>query len=338
MNIKEISEIAGFSQAAVSLALNNKPGVSEETRRKILEIAKQEGYSKKTNGQKGNILFVKYIGCGMAIEQNGDFITTVIDSIEQTSSSLGYNLVIKNIMASEFDAEIKSINLKEYEGIIFLGTEANEEDVSILWDIDIPVVVVDNMFENHNIDAIVMDNRGGIYRAIKYLSSLGHNKIGYLDSTERFSNFDQRTESYVKTIKELKLKDNKEYIRYVTPTLEGAYIDMLKQLKSGIELPTAFVAANDTIAIGAVKAFKEFGLDIPRQVSIIGFDDIPFGRMLDKALTTMSVNKVKLGKMAINVLDKKINDFTDECMKILLTTKLVQRESVHDLTQIINGN
>ncbi len=328
MTIKKISEIAGVSQAAVSLALNNKPGVSEETRNMIIEIAHRYGYTKKSNTQNKNILFIKYVGTGAAVEQNGDFIARVIDSIEQTASTLGYNLTIKNILAAEFQTEIKTVNFEEYVGVVFLGTEATTSDVNLLQEMTSPIVVVDNMFSRDDIDAVVMDNFGGIHQGIKYLASLGHTKIGYIDSIVRFSNFNHRTEAYHKGIDEFSLETNQAVIQ-VSPNLEGAYTDMLNYLKKMKgDIPTAFMAANDTIAIGAVKAFKEFGLEIPNQVSIIGFDDIPFCTILDQALTTIRVHKERMGALAVHLLNDKIKDPSEENVKILVTTKLVERDSV----------
>lgn len=333
MTIKEISKIAKVSQATVSLALNNKPGVSEETRNKILQIADEYGYFKKPGSTKKNILFIKYIGSGAAIEQNGDFIARVIDSIEQTSSNLGYKLIIKNIMASEFHSEIKAINYEEYSGIIFLGTEAKSDDITFLKDISIPIVAVDNKFEKHDIDSVVMDNYSGIYNAVSHLVSLGHKKIGYIDSNVRFSNFDHRTDAYYKSIEEFGLKKN-QMVLQAAPNLEGAYTDMLEHLRECIHnIPTAFIAANDTIMIGAAKALREYGLIIPDQISLIGFDDIPFCTALDKPLTTIRVYKERMGELAVKLLNDKINSPTEETVKILVGTRLIERESTSKLSR-----
>lgn len=326
MTIKEISQIVKVSPATVSLALNNRPGVSEETRNMIMAVAEEHGY-KKSNGPKQNILFIKYIGSGAAIEQNGDFIARVIDSIEQASSNFGYKLIIKNIMASEFESEIKAIHYNEYAGVVFLGTEATSEDLNLLKDIPVPLVTVDNEFEKHDIDSVVMDNFGGVYKAVRYLTSLGHKKIGYIDSSVRFTNFDHRTEAYYKSIREFGL-DKNQLLVHVTPNLEGSYADMLTHIKKwNNDMPTAFIAANDTIAIGAVKALRAYGLKIPEQIAVIGFDDIPFCTMLDKPLTTIRVYKERMGELAVKLLHDRINCPTEETVKMLVSTKLIERES-----------
>src|SRR5699024_3539787 len=168
---------------------------------------------------------IKYIGSGVAIEQNGDFIARIIDSIEESASNLNYNITIKNIIAKEFDTTIKFMSFDEYEGIIFLGTEADTKDIIYLRkNVKIPIVAVDNIFGNYDIDTVLMDNYGGIDKAIKHLTSLGHRKIGYIDSTLRFENFNNRTEAYHKSLSKYRLEKNQS-ILYVDPSLEGAYMD-----------------------------------------------------------------------------------------------------------------
>jgi len=331
MKIKEIAEIAGVSQSTVSLALNNKGAVKEETRQIILEIANKYGYNKKNNSVKKNILLIKYINSGVSIDQNGDFIARVIDAIECAASNLGYGVVIKNIIATQLDKEIEHMAFEEFSGIAFLATEANDEIVQILRKIPIPIVMVDNMFEYSNIDSVVMDNYCGIFDAVNYLYSLGHRHIGYIDSTIDFSNMIQREEGYRKALKKLEIDYEEKYVVSVSPTLEGAYQNMAEHLENGVEIPTAYVAANDTIAIGVVKAFRQYDIKIPEQVSIVGFDDIPFCVILDYPLTTMRVEKEKLGEMAIKLLDDKINTPSDIYIKILVQPKLIIRESAYDL-------
>lgn len=329
MTIREIAQIAGVSVATVSLALNDKGGVKEETKQLILEIASQYGYNKKITENKKNLLLIKYINSGVSIDKNGDFIAQIMDSIEYTTSACGYSMMIKNVRASEWKETIHNLSLEEFCGVIFLATEADEEvGKQIVGALNLPIVAVDNIFETIPLDSVVMDNFGGIYDAVNYLYSKGHRRIGYLDSTIRFSNMIQRFEAYKKVMKQLGLIVKLEDVELVEPTLEGAYQNMLEHLKNKTDLPTAYVAANDTIAIGGIKALKETGIDVPDQISVVGFDDLPFCVMLDKPLTTMKVNKKKMGEQAVKMLVHKIDDEETGGMKLLIRPHLVERESV----------
>lgn len=329
ITIKEIAEKAGVSKATVSLALNNKGAVSEKTKQIIWEIASQHGYNRKAviSKPKQNLLFIKYIGNGAAIEHNGDFVARIVDSIEFASRELNYNLTIKNIETGEFEKEIRCIAFEDYEGVILLATELEAEKGELINQIPIPVIAVDNMFEDYDVDCVVMDNHGGIFTAVKYLYELGHTDIGFIDSIIRFPNFDQRTEGYERALKKLGLVYKKENVKHVSPNLEGAYNGMIKEIKEAKTMPTAFVAANDTIAIGSIKALKECGYDVPNRISVIGFDDIPFGRVLEKSLTTMQVDKERIGEIAVKALHDKINNYSEGCIKMITRTKLIVRES-----------
>ena len=200
ITIKEIAEKAGVSKATVSLALNNKGAVSEKTRELIWDIANSNGYNKKSYTIKKNILFIKYIGNGAAIEHNGDFVARVVDAIEFASRELKYSLTIKNIEVGEFEREIKYIDFDSFEGVIILATELEADKGEIIRTIPVPTIAVDNMFEDHDVDCVVMDNYGGIFSAVRYLYELGHRDIGYIDSHIRFPNFEQRSIGYERAI------------------------------------------------------------------------------------------------------------------------------------------
>ncbi|MGB5824396.1 MAG: LacI family DNA-binding transcriptional regulator [Proteocatella sp.] len=328
MTIKEIAEIAGVSIATVSLALNNKGSVKKETRKRILELAHEQGYTKKRQDIKKNILLIKYVSSGISIEKNGDFVAKMIDAIEQTSSEHGYNINIKNILASDWQESIYSINQEDFSGIIFLSTEAEENLGEQIKTIKIPIVAVDNMFETVDIDTVSIDNSGGVYEAVKYAYDLGHRKIGYINSSVKFTNIMQRKEGFRKALKNLNIEFDQDYIIEAMPTLDGSYENMLQMLKNKIKLPTLYITGNDTIAIGAIKAFKEYGLNVPEDISVIGFDDLPFCTMMDSPLTTMSVNKKSLGERAVKLLIEKMDGINEDTVKLLLRPKLVERASV----------
>lgn len=331
MTIREIADIAGVSITTVSLALNNKGNIKKETRENILEIARKGGYIKKKQEGKKNILLIKYVSSGISIEKNGDFIAKIIDAIEITASENEYNINIKNILAKDWHESIYQINQDEFSGVIFLSTEAEENLGNQIKNINIPVVAVDNMFETVDLNAVSIDNGGGIYDAVKYVKEKGHKEIGYINSSVKFTNIIKRKEGYKKALSLLGLNYNAENTIEVMPTLDGAYEDMIKLLKKGIKLPSAYIAGNDTLAIGVIKALKENGYNVPQDISVIGFDDIPFCTMMDSPLTTMSVNKKSLGERAVRLLVESIEGINEDTVKILIRPKLIERSSIKQI-------
>lgn len=332
MTIKEIAKKAGVSIATVSLALNNKGNLKKETQDKILKIATEGGYNRKKSDTKKNILLIKYMNSGISIEKNGDFIEQIIDSIEITARERGYNINIKNISISDWQEAILMTSQEDCSGIIFLSTEAEDEVAEGIKGLGIPVVAVDNMFGRVDLNAVSIDNEGGVYESVKYAKSMGHTQIGFLHSKIHIENIEQRKEGFRKALEQLSLEYKEEFVLEVMPTLDGAYEDMLEILKQKKNLPTLYIAANDTIAIGGIKALKEFQKIVPEDISMIGFDDIPFCTMVDSPLTTMNVNTKYMGERAVQLLIRNIENDDDESIKVLIRPKLIERESVRDLS------
>jgi len=133
---------------------------------------------------------------------------------------------------------------------------------------------------------------------------------------------------FKKAINNKRLKLNENFIFYLESTIDGSYKNMLEILEKKPKLPTALFADNDIIASGAIKAMKEFGIKIPQDVSVIGFDDMPFCEMIDPPLTTVMVYKQRMGMIALKRLVERINEAPAETVRIEVNTTIVERKSV----------
>jgi LacI family transcriptional regulator len=331
LKVKDIAKLANVSPATVSLVLNNKPGVSDDTRKKIYEILDKHGYSPtivpKTEQLQGSIRFLKYKKHGLVVDQNGGFIASVIDGVDNEARKLGYSLVMTTLSPDNCNEVLQIVKNDCRDGIILLGTELNNQDLVFLNDINVPIVIVDNYFEFEEYDCVVMNNVDAVFKAVQYLVELGYKDIGYFHSSFVINNFAAREEGYKKALKLLGIEYKRENVFHLTPTLEGAYRDMQKILQTGAVLPSAVFSDNDTIAVGAIKALKEHGIKIPEQLSIIGFDDIPFCLMADPPLTTMRIFKEKIGALAVRRLIDKIKNNDTNIIKIQIGAELIIRGS-----------
>lgn len=332
LNLKELAKIAGVSPSTVSLVLNNKKGVGNETRKRVLDIIEKYNYTspKKSAALSKSILFLKYIKHGMIVEENAGFISSIIDSIENDCRHEGYSLSIVN---SEdcLERTLQSIDFSAYQGLILLGTELDSCSYSMLTAIPIPYVVIDNIMPNFNCNCIAINNEEIVYHALSYLVTLGHKDVAYFHSSIRIQNFDERADAFRKYAKELELNFNPEHEFLLEPTLLGAYDSMKKYLSKGVKLPSAVFADNDTIAIGAIKALKEYKIKIPNDVSIIGLDDIPFSAINSPALTTMNVPKRLMGSVALRHLHMAIEDPSFRNIKARIGGTIVPRDSTKAL-------
>jgi LacI family transcriptional regulator len=174
----------------------------------------------------------------------------------------------------------------------------------------------------------VIDNVNGSYAGVTHLIENGHRKIGYLKSSITIQNFIERYEGYEKALAMQGIEKDGRHTVSLRPTLEDAYQDMLAYLSEKPSLPTAFFSDNDIIAFGAMKAIKEAGIQIPQDVSLVGFDDMPFCTITEPSLSTISVNKQVLGEFAVEGLISLIAGNRNCHSKKMLGVELIQRGSV----------
>ncbi|VBB09692.1 Hypothetical protein LUCI_4990 [Lucifera butyrica] len=335
-NIVDIANLVGVSPATVSNALNGRKGVSEETKQKILKVAKEIGYNKDfNNNTQKSIRFVVYKKHGIVVSDT-PFFASLIEGIENECRNLGYELLISHVYSGGHgQQEIVDIVDTEYaNGLIVLATEMDPEDLIPFRNVSVPVVLLDSYFRGENFDCVLINNMDGSFKATKYLVENGHTRIGYLHSSVYINNFHYRKIGFWDALADSNLQFDPAMEFGLEPTMEGAYRDMKAILeRNSVNLPTAFFADNDIIAFGAMRALKEKGLKIPQDLSIVGFDDMPFCEITSPRLTTIKVFKQDIGSAAVLRLHQKINSKSDNItQKIEVNTELILRDSVLKLT------
>lgn len=333
LKLKDIAKAAGVSVATVSLVVNNRPGIGEATRNKIMEIIRQAGYTPsfsqiEASNEIKSLRFLKYKKHGKVVDDNG-FIGSLIDGVNIGARKLGYDVIITTINDDNKESVIKLLTEDPSAGVILLGTELNPDDLYFLELINAPIVIVDSYFEFLDYDCVVMNNIDASFKAVKYLYDKGYREIGHFESSVIINNFTARKEGYTKALKYLELEYKPEYTFKMESTLEGSYRDMLKILETNPKLPEAVFADNDTIAVGAIKALKEYNVKIPEQLAVIGFDDIPFCLMIEPSLTTMRIFKEEIGEIAVKRLIEKVETGDKSVVKIQVGAELIERESTN---------
>lgn len=330
MKLKEIARRAGVSTATVSLVLNNKRGVGDETRERISQLLYDNGYkiNYQTDGaEQKNIRFLKYSTHSHLVDGNPGFVNAIIDSVEKQCRKLGYNLVMTVFGKNNINEIFEFVRANPLDGIILLATEIEREDIAYLRSISAPIVVVDNYFELENVSCVDMDNFESTYVAVKHIADLGHRRIGYLYNSLPSANCQARREAYETALGLLSLPFDPSIVYLVHPTMPEAYKSVLALLQKGVRFPSALLATNDSIAIGSMKAFKEFGLRVPEDISIIGFDDISYSAIAEPSLTTMNVNCRDIGYWAVRLLCDRIDRPKSSVVKMQIGATLVCRQS-----------
>ena len=338
--IKQIAEIAKVSTATVSLALNNKPGVSPATRERVLTIAetlKRNSAAQSFNTLiKGSVRFLKIVKHSRIVNRDHDvFIAAYIEGMDKEARKHGYNLEITHITFDQIGEFVSHLNNSSSKGLIVLGTELNARDIQGLESINVPIVVIDTTFDFIKLDFVDMNNTEALFQIVRHFVENNHRDIGLIWGEEvEARNFELRRLAFEQALKYFDLPFNPRNIITVDSTFAEACQGVLRYLKSGPKLPTALVSANDLIASACLKAFKESGIRVPQDVSIIGFDNLPMCEMLDPPLTTMRVSKQQIGETAMELLIGRINHrIGAPTLKVSVGGQLVIRKSVRCLPQ-----
>ena len=339
IRIRDIATAAGVSPAAVSMALNNRPGIGEKTRQKILTIARSMNYdversSNLLHNKKTTIRFLYISRHGHVVNHEHEvFIANYIDGMSQAASKFSFALEISRILEGSIEEILRAARSDRISGVIVLGTEMSKDELKGISSINVPMVIIDNYDEVLAYDFVDMNNKESVFTAVTYLVSRGHRKIGIVESYVALPNFAMRAEAFREAMKSHGLDLAREFCFLVDSTFEGAYRDMTRALDGQLELPTALFCSNDIIAYGCIKALKEKAIRIPEDVSVIGFDNLPSSAMMEPALTTMEVSKQQIGRLAVQLLnDRILAKNSQPTSKILVSGQLIERASVSKIT------
>jgi LacI family transcriptional regulator len=232
---------------------------------------------------------------------------------------------------SNFQSKLDQIIKERNSGIILFATELSWPDMQPFLQVAVPLIVLDAWFREGSFDTVFMDNSNSLYYTVRYLCENGHRQIGFINSTITVLNFLFRKNGFIRAMGEFGLPVEDRYFLSLDPTSNGAYEDMKRYLETKPELPSAFCVVNDVMAFGVMKALEEYGYKIPADVSIVGFDNVPFSKITSPPLTTIDVPQKELGQVAVRRLLSLSANSEGIRVKIQLLTKLVIRESVKNI-------
>ena len=330
---KVLAQELGLSESAVSLALNNKKGVSSKTRKRVLDAARELGYEFADRGipssrKKGSICFLVYKKSGAVVGETA-FFSALTDGVNLGCRKEHYDCVVRYLYEDDdLEDQIYSVKTAQFSGIILLATEMDAVTMRLFSSLTTPIVLLDSYCENLEYNYILINNVQGASIATSHLIKRRRTQPGYLRSSYPISNFEQRADGFYKAVRAAGMSASHSPVLYLTPSQEGAYADMKRLLDSGVKPAGSYFADNDLIAIGAIQALEEHGYRIPEDVAIVGFDDIPICSYLNPPLSTVSVPKLLLGETAVFRLVQLIEQKEELPLKIEVCTKLIKRKSV----------
>lgn len=335
---EDVARRAGVSRTTVSLVLNNVHTVqiSEETRRRVFETAKSLGYVPDAAAQALASRRVRVIGLVLTrsphLVASDSFLTQVLDGLIGIVHQHGMRLLIDILeLHNDKDVYLDLVRGKRIDGIILSGPRYNDEILKLLEEQPFPTVLMGQLPEA-GCCSVDVDNFKAAYQAISYLIRLGHTHIACITNADpRYTAAAERLGGYRRALEDAGLAYDESYVRYGDFDPDSGYRQMRSLLvgnsqASSPRITAAFVAS-DVVAFGAKAAIRELGLRVPEDISLIGFDDVPFARYMDPPLTTIRLPAYDLGWAAGDTLISLIRGETLETSQILLETELIERKS-----------
>lgn len=331
--LRDIAQHADVALSTVSQVINNKPGVSPELRHRVIAVATELGYRSRVSSESALSTEIKTIGL-LTKRRNGDALTInpfyshIIAGAESECRRHNIGLMYANIEVDEHNhaTSLPSILLEErVDGVIVLGAFL-EETLGHISNYANQIVLVDAYTSNGDeFDSVLVDNLRGATKAVKHLIASGHRCIGLIGSEpDSYPSILERRQGYLSALDQHGLKP---FIEDSALDRSDAY-EATKRLIARAPEITAIFACNDNVAIGVVNALQEMGRPVPAQISVIGFDNIDLAQELKPALTTMHVDKVLMGVVAVrHLIDRAVNS-SRASLKTLVSTQLIERESV----------
>jgi len=338
VTIKDVAQAAGVSTQTVSRVINYRPDVSPETRARVQQVIQELGYSpnviaRSLSRGRSNTLGVVGFGLGYFGP------TSVLKGIEQKSNELGFSLLLSlldDFDTSKIDGILRNLLSMQVDGIIWAvpGNDRLDGELSGRFsDISAPVVYL-NKFKSEDEIVVAMDNRQGGKLATEHLLEQGYRRIGIITGPADWWETQEREMGWREIMGEAGINNLDELIVNGDWTAASGDVGLHSLLAKSPDIEAVF-ASNDQMALGALQAARRLGVNVPQDLGIVGFDDIPEAAYFYPSLTTIRQNAIALGALAVDQMCSYIkarekNDEFEPDVKWIEPRLIVRGSSIHE--------
>ena len=329
ITITDVAEEAGVSMMTVSRAINNKEGISEATRQRILQIAEEMGY--RPSGLARGLVTQRTATIGLVVPDIvNPFFAEIARGVENVAYDNGYNVFLLNT-DEDAEREIAALNSlweKQIDGLILCSSRLEQAQLLAWLERFRFVVSVNRELETavSGTCSIKVDDRGGAEQAVNHFVASGHTHIAFIAGPEHSLSGQERRVGYEASLAAHNLPIRPEYIRHCVPDTEGGYGVALALLADYPEI-TAVFAFNDLTATGVLRACAELNRRVPDDIEIIGVDDIPLASLVTPALSTLRIGKRELGTAAMHTLTQLMKGEQPPETHQVVPSELILRET-----------
>lgn len=328
VTLKDIAERAGVTSATVSMVINNKPNISESTRKKVLKIAKELNYYPNVIAR--GLATKKSNSIGVIVPNlASSFVVRVLQGIKSTNRDIEYTVQLFDTVGqkeSETQLFQRLARERRIDGVILISATVTEEELNIFREESVPSIIVARRCEH--LDSVYVNNEQGAMDATDYLIGKGHRHIACVFTNKQGATTFDRLQGYKNSLMQNNIAFRDELVFEVDDDTMHNGIEVFHRLREVQPAITAvFVPAGDMVAIGIIKEAKKKGVKVPDELAVVGFDDIPAAEVIEPSLTTVRQPKLEMGDYAINMIVDKIEGRESGMKHKELPTKFIIRES-----------
>lgn len=328
VTIDDVAREAGVSRQTVSRAINHKRDISAETRERVLSVVQRLGFRPNRVAQSMITQRTYTIGVEVTDITNPVF-AEIVRGAQETASAYDYNILLANSNDDPALAlqSLSTLVTHGIDGLIAMFPNVADDEILAFADHYRPIVLINRIVPPHpNIAMVAVDIYRGAALAVEYLVQQGHTEIGMVANRPHPNGKNRRVTAYLDTLCAHGLPIHPERVRYAMPTLKGGYAAAHELLNHHPTL-TAIFGYNDLMAVGAMRACRDRGYNVPETMAVMGFDDIPLADLVSPSLSTIQYDKYGLGVQAMLQILRLIEAPTTELPLSDLPIHLVQRES-----------
>ena len=326
--VKEVARLAGVSTATVSRVMSGAGGVREELVRRVQRAAQKLGYRPNPAGRNLRSRSTRAIGMVFPDIEN-TFYASVIGGAEEVLQSAGYSLLLANYGEdpARESIQLSTLRAEHVAGILFAASRKPSAEYKSVLSAGISLVAVSRIPDGLNVDLATVSNQEGARQAIEHLIRLGHRRIGFIDGPVSLSTTRERHSGYAQAFRDAGLAVPRDLTVYSDFYHPAAGWEAVSKLLNAGNRPSALLVVSNNMVLGAIEGLRERGLDIPKDMAIVGFGDTPSAALLSPPLTVVAQPAREIGATGARLLLERFQNPDRPRRSIVLDTQLIVRES-----------
>lgn len=326
MNMRDVARKAGVSSATVSRVINGSPLVTERTAKRVREILDKVGFI--PNPHATTLKYGRSKTYGLVVPDIANpFYGEFLGAFEHILREIEYEVLFTNVEDDDkLVSSVRRMLMRQVDGAVLMASEFDTKAIEPLLLHKVPLVTVDRKAVQPGCSDVAVDFESGFDKAVKHLKDLGHRHLGFVGGTEGLKTSRVRFEAFRRALQHNDLTFNEAFVRAGNYRVDGGDL-AIRALWQKRKRPSAILTANDLTAFGVIRGLHHLGCVIPRDVSVVGVDDVLLSNVMQPELTTIRVPRQRMAAACVEALNYTKEDVQRRGIRLSVPTELIVRES-----------